>query len=130
MPEPFVLRPQCLQRPNTRQSEAREPPFRGAWYDRGPPERGVQSPTNSWLYVPLLLGARGTLTDRALALWCAEARAALQWEEARRMLAVSAPVPVAALTEAVMAAASHRNEDLAQAALEEAACSLPALWCT
>ena len=121
VPEPSILSPECQQHPNTCQSEAREPPFRGAWYDRGPPERGVRSPTNSWLYVPLLLGALGMLTDRALALWRTEARASPQWEEARRVLAVSAPVPVATLTEALMAAASHRNEDLPQAALEEAA---------
>ena len=80
-----------------------------------------QSPTNSWLYVPLLHGAIGMLSDRALALWRAEERPSPQWEEARRALAVSAPVPIAALTEALIAAASHRNEDLPQAALEEAA---------
>ena len=94
---------------------------RDTWYDRGPPERGVHSPTNSWLYVPLLHGAIGMLSDRALALWRAEERASPQWEEARRALAVSAPVPIAALTEALIAAANHRNEDLPQAALEEAA---------
>ena len=49
-----------------------------------------------------------------------EARAAPHWEEARRALAVSAPVPAAALTEALIAAASHRNEGLHQLALAEA----------
>ena len=98
---------------------------RGAWYDQGPPERDVQSPTNSWLYVPLLRGALGALLDRAIAMWRAEARAAPHWEEACRALAVSVPVPVAALTKALIAAASHRNEGLHQLALAEAAAFPP-----
>ncbi|CAE7379290.1 unnamed protein product, partial [Symbiodinium pilosum] len=90
------------------------------WYGRGPPAE-VRSPTNSWLYVPLLHAALGALTDGALAQWRADPRAAPWWEEARRALAASAPVPVAALTEALIAAAIHNHEALPETALAEAA---------
>ena len=121
-PEPPKLHPARSHHADTRFPEAHvELQSRGAWYDQGPPERDVQSPTNSWLYVPLLHGALGALSDRAIAMWRAEARAAPHWEEARRALAVSAPVPAAALTEALIAAASHRSEGLHQLALAEAA---------
>ena len=119
-PEPPNLHPARSHHADTRFPEAHlELQSRGAWYDQGPPERDVQSPTNSWLYVPLLHGALGALSDRAIAMWRAEARAPPHWEEARRALAVSAPV--AALTEALIAAASHRNGGLHQLALAEAA---------
>ena len=49
---------------------------RGEWYGCGPPAQ-VRSPTNSWLYVPLLHAALGALTDGALAQWRADPRAAM-----------------------------------------------------
>ena len=72
----------------------------------------VASPTNSWLYVPLLHAALGVLSARALELWRAQPRASPWWEEARRALAASHPIPVAVLTDALIASASHRGEAL------------------
>ena len=109
-PEPPNLHPARSHHADMRFPEAHlELQSRRTWYDQGPPEHDVQPPTNSWLYVPLLHGALGALSDWAIAMWRAEARAAPHWEEARRAVAVSVPVPVAALTEALIAAASHRN---------------------
>ena len=51
-PEPLNLHPARSHHADTRFPEAHlELQSRGAWYDQGPPERDVQSPTNSWLYV-------------------------------------------------------------------------------
>ena len=101
-------------------ADPRDGESRDEWYGCGPPAQ-VRSPTNSWLYVPLLHAALGALTDGALAQWRADPRAAPWWEEARRALAASAPVPVAALTEALIAAAVHNHEALPETALAEAA---------
>ena len=64
---------------------ARDPEQSGLsaqWISRGP------GATNSGLYVPLLRTAAGDLAPAA----AAEQRSNSWWEEARRMLAVSAPV--------------------------------------
>ena len=111
---------QAWERNKHTSADPRDGESRGEWYGCGPPAQ-VRSPTNSWLYVPLLHAALGALTDGALAQWRADPRAAPWWEEARRALAASAPVPVAALTEALIAAAVHNHEALPQTALAEAA---------
>ena len=92
----------------------------GTWYDRGPPLHRVQSATNSCLYVPILHAALGALSSHALAQWRAEPPAP-HWEDMRRALAIAAPVPIATLTEALIAAFTHRGEPLPAAALAEAA---------
>ena len=39
------------------------------WHHQGPPHQPVRATANSWLYVPLLHAATGTLLDGALQAW-------------------------------------------------------------
>ena len=83
------------------------------WLTRGPPLGVVAGSTNSWLYVPLLHAAAADLAPTALEAWRADPRATDWWEQARQLLAASAPVApqtlVAALARTAETAPAHAH---------------------
>ena len=62
------------------------------WRTRPPPAGVVHTPANSWLYVPLLLGAAQELAPDTLAQW--QSTCGPWWEAARRALADADPIPL------------------------------------
>ncbi|CAE7241283.1 unnamed protein product, partial [Symbiodinium sp. CCMP2456] len=84
-------------------------PVRGSWYEVGPPAGNSHSATNSWLFVPLLHAACGTLSPRAAEAWSREERCQPWWGEARHTLLHSAPVAAALLLDALRAAAAQHH---------------------
>ncbi|CAE7385838.1 unnamed protein product [Symbiodinium pilosum] len=63
--------------PNTRRG-VKHPRARSRW-QRGPPAEGPLPPTNSWIYMPLLLDGAGLLCPAAAAGWRACAPYAVPW---------------------------------------------------
>ena len=88
-------------------------PAAAFWLTRGPPLGLVADPTNSWLYVPLLHAAAADLAPSALESWRADPRATDWWEQARQLLATSAPVApqtlIAALARTAETAPVHAH---------------------
>ena len=88
-------------------------PAAAFWLTRGPPLGVVADSTNSWLYVPLLHAAASDLAPTALEAWRADPRATDWWEQARQLLAASAPVApqtlIAALARTAETAPAHAH---------------------
>ncbi|CAE7264893.1 unnamed protein product [Symbiodinium sp. CCMP2592] len=88
-------------------------PAAAFWLTRGPPLGAVTDSTNSWLYVPLLHAAAADLAPSALDAWRADPRATNWWEQARQLLAASAPVApqtlIAALARTAETAPAHAH---------------------
>ena len=88
-------------------------PAAAFWLTRGPPLGVVADSTNSWLYVPLLHAAAADLAPTALEAWRADPRATDWWEQARQLLAASAPVApqtlIAALARTAETAPAHAH---------------------
>ena len=91
-----------------------------AWPASGPPRDCSNLATNSWLYVPLLHAAAGGMPPDLLQQWRTDPRA-VWWEDARRTLAASHPVPVSTLTEALLTATNAASEPPPEHVLQEAA---------
>ena len=67
-------------------------PAAAFWLMRGPPLGVVTGRTNSWLDVCLLHAAAADIAPSVLEAWRADPRANDWWEQARQLLAASAPV--------------------------------------
>ena len=89
-------------------------PAHGPWYDVGPPAGDPRSPTNSWLYVPLLHAACGALSPHAAAAWDSDERCQPWWREACHTLRHAAAVPAALLFDALREAAARHHAPLPQ----------------
>ena len=81
-------------------------PAAAFWLTRGPP-RGLVA----WLYVPLLHAAAADLAPSALESWRADPRASVWWEQARQLLATSAPVAPQTLIAALARTAETAPEN-------------------
>ena len=86
-------------------------PAAAFWLTRGPPRGLVADRTNSWLYVPLLHAAAADLAPSALESWRADPRASVWWEQARQLLATSAPVAPQTLIAALARTAETAPEN-------------------
>ena len=75
-----------------------------AWHQRGPPPATVTTTANSWLYVPLLWAAAGSLTPDAVTAW--QACCGDWWTQARDTLADAPPVDLSAFRAALTLTAS------------------------
>ena len=89
-------------------------PAHGPWYDVGPPAGDPRSPTNSWLYVPLLHAACGALSPHAAEAWDRDERCQPWWREACHTLRHAAAVPAALLVDALREAAARHHAPLPQ----------------
>ncbi|CAE7612884.1 unnamed protein product [Symbiodinium sp. CCMP2592] len=107
-PQPIAGAPEALA--GLPDAPASDPaPVRGSWYEVGPPAGNPHSATNSWLFVPLLHAACGTLSPRAVEAWSREERCQPWWGEARHTLLHSAPVAAALLLDALREAAARHH---------------------
>ena len=85
------------------------------WHSRGPPEQPEARYRNSWLYVPLLHTAAGTLSGEAASAWNRHPHCGERWSRLVRALASAGPIHVDQLVALLHALAEVEGEGVEDA---------------
>ncbi|CAE7877636.1 unnamed protein product [Symbiodinium microadriaticum] len=88
---------------------------RCVWHSRGPPEQPEARYRNSWLYVPLLHAAAGTLSGEATSAWNRHPHCGERWSRLVRALASAGPIHVDQLVALLHALAEVEGEGVEDA---------------